>query len=59
MDGSYYNSYTQMTITPPADWYVYTDNDLVMAYLKGSITGDEFAMWSASDYKNKMLMFLV
>lgn len=56
MDGSYYNSYTQLTVTPPADWYIYTDNDLAMGLLEGAVTGDEFAMWSSSDYKNKMLI---
>ena len=54
--GSYSNAYTQITITPPGDWYTYIDNDLVMAYFKGAVTGDEFAMWSSADYKNKQLI---
>ena len=55
-NGSYTNAYTQITITPPGDWYSYTDNDLVMAYFEGRVTGDEFAMWSSADYKNKQLI---
>ena len=56
MDGSYYNSYTQLTITPPTDWHVYTDNDLAMSLLGGAVTGDEFAMWSSADFKNKTII---
>ena len=56
IDGSYYNSYTQLTVTPPGDWYIYRDSDLAMAYLGGSVTGDEFAMWTAADFKNKAVI---
>ncbi len=53
---SYKNSYTQISVEVPGDWYVYTDNDLAMAYLNGMVTGDEFSMWSAADYKNKTVI---
>ena len=56
VNGCYTNSYTQLTVTPPGDWYIYSDNDLAMAYLGGSVTGDEFAMWTATDFKNKAVI---
>lgn len=56
VNGCYTNSYTQLTVTPPGDWYIYNDNDLAMAYLGGSVTGDEFAMWTAEDFKNKTVI---
>ena len=56
IDASYYNSYTQLTVTPPGDWYVYTDNDLAMSFLGGKVTGDEFSMWSSADYKNRQII---
>lgn len=56
INGCYTNSYTQLSVTPPGDWYLYSDNDLAMAYLGGRVTGDEFAMWGTSDFKNKTVI---
>ena len=56
MNGCYTNSYTQLTVTPPGDWYIYNDNDLAMAYLGGSVTGDELAMWGAREFESKTVI---
>lgn len=54
--GCYTNSYTQLTVNVPGDWYIYADSDLAAAYLEGRVTGDELSMWSTADFENKAVI---
>ena len=55
-DGSYYNSYTQITVTPPGDWYIYRDSDLAAAYLDGRVTGDELSVWGSAEFAQQTVI---
>ncbi|MBE6886806.1 MAG: hypothetical protein E7484_00105 [Ruminococcaceae bacterium] len=56
IDGSYYNSYTQLTITPPGDWYIYRDSDLAASYLGGEVTGDELSVWGTAEFAQQTVI---
>lgn len=56
IDGSYYNSYTRLTVTPPGDWYIYRDSDLAASYLDGKVTGDELSVWGPSDFAKQTVI---